>query len=304
MSNEEKINQLPAPTWNWLKMNYGTICVPEKLSQITPNADGNALHFNIKENCSYEHSITAKEGENLTVILDYTSENGAENYFAIKTNVTLEKNARLHLVKVQLLGKNTTHRDDTFAVIGSGAKFQLTQIELGAKKSFVGVYSNLAGDSSNFKSDISYYLAAEQELDMNFVAEQRGKKTQSQMCAYGSLKDAAKKTYRGTIDFKNGCAASTGNEQEETLLLSEGVVNKSIPLILCGEEDVSGEHGASIGHLDENILFYMNSRGIEKAQAEEIMARAKIMRVAANIADEKCVEKVTNFLDKIFGANA
>ncbi len=45
------------------------------------------------------------------------------------------------------------------------------------------------------------------------------------------------------------------------LLLGEDVVNRTIPLILCAEEDVEGNHGASIGQLDEDILFYMNSEG-------------------------------------------
>ena len=84
------------------------------------------------------------------------------------------------------------------------------------------------------------------------------------------------------------------------LLLSPTVVNKSIPLILCGEEDIAGEHGSTIGKLGDDTLFYMQSRGIAKQEAEMLMARAKIVRVAALIPDEATVEKINAYLDEVF----
>ena len=73
------------------------------------------------------------------------------------------------------------------------------------------------------------------------------------MTADGVLQGGAKKIYRGTIDFKNGSAGAVGDEKETVLLLSDDVVNQTIPLILCSEEDVQGNHGASIGKLDDEL---------------------------------------------------
>ncbi len=53
------------------------------------------------------------------------------------------------------------------------------------------------------------------------------------------------------------------------------MINKTIPIILCAEEDVEGSHGATIGELDEETLFYFESRGIDKETAEDIMTRGK-----------------------------
>lgn len=61
---------------------------------------------------------------------------------------------------------------------------------------------------------------------------------------------------RGTIDFVHGCVGAKGDEKEDVLLVGDNMVNQTIPLILCAEEDVEGNHGASIGKLDENMLFY------------------------------------------------
>ena len=120
------------------------------------------------------------------------------------------------------------------------------------------------------------------------------------MSAQGTLCDRAAKTYRGSIDFINGCAGSTGNEYEEVLLLSPDVVNKSIPLILCGEENIAGEHGSTIGKLGDDTLFYMQSRGIAKSETEKLMARAKVVRIASLIPDETTVAKINAYLDEVF----
>ena len=85
------------------------------------------------------------------------------------------------------------------------------------------------------------------------MALHEGKKTQSNMQAGGVLRDHAFKLYRGTIDFKWGAKGAVGNEKEDVLLLSNDVVNQTIPLILCAEEDVEGNHGATIGKLDDEL---------------------------------------------------
>ena len=58
------------------------------------------------------------------------------------------------------------------------------------------------------------------------------------MNADGVLQDRSAKLFRGTIDFQKGAAGSKGDEKEDVLLLGEDVVNRTIPLILCAEEDV------------------------------------------------------------------
>ena len=83
------------------------------------------------------------------------------------------------------------------------------------------------------------------------------------------------KLFRGSIDFVKGCAGSVGNEKEDVLLLGDDVVNQTIPLILCAEEDVEGNHGASIGELDEKTLFYLMSRGIYEGSSRGYDSRSQ-----------------------------
>ena len=83
------------------------------------------------------------------------------------------------------------------------------------------------------------------------------------------------------------------------LLVSDDVVNQSIPLILCSEEDVQGNHGASIGKLDEDLLFYMMSRGFSESDAIDMMAKAKIEGICRRIEDEETVQLVERYLEGV-----
>ncbi|MCD7806859.1 MAG: SufD family Fe-S cluster assembly protein, partial [Lachnospiraceae bacterium] len=87
-----------------------------------------------------------------------------------------------------------------------------------------------------------------------------------------------------------------GNEKEEILLLGERQVNQTIPLILCKEEDVEGNHGATIGRLPEQVLFYLGTRGIPAQAAEDLIASARLEAVCARIPDEKVQQTVRAFL--------
>jgi Fe-S cluster assembly protein SufD len=357
MNIDTTINNIPALTWNWLKINnapfsysgavngtdspvYGIL--PEgviykadsdpqagsyadietgvgknidsvfseaKVRTALITAEKNVsvsvpvrINFDLQDRSSTASAqiIRAEDGSSITVIIFYTSPENASGFQTIRTICSAGKNAHIHLVKVQLLGSSFLQIDDTGTICEEGGRIEVTQIILGGKETYAGVAAALPAYQSSFKSDTAYLCMDKQKLDMNYVVRHTGRKTDSKMTVKGTLRDSASKTYRGSIDFKNGCAGATGNEQEETLLLTPTVINKSIPLILCNEEDVAGEHGATIGRLGEDVLFYMQTRGISKTAAEQIMARAKIASAAALIPDETITAKIHTYLDKVF----
>ena len=246
--------------------------------------------------------IVAEPNSSLTVIMVYAmgsgTKVGAGGFHAEQTKIWVQEGARVHLVKVNMLDATFTHLDDTAVFCEDGAHINVTQIELGAAKSYVGVGATLAGYQASFKSDTAYHTKAAQYLDMNYAVWHKGAKTDTQMQVKGVVEGDSTKVYRGTIDFQRGCAGATGDEQEETLLLSPTAVNKSIPMILCDEEDVSGTHGATIGRLSADELFYMQSRGISEEAAKQMMSRAKIAAVAHLIPDATVIEEIDTFLNK------
>ena len=254
------------------------------------------LTFDFDKPSAAAQIIYAKENTKGTIILIYKGNDPAS---ILQTKVYAESYANIHLIKAQLLDSGALHFDDTQVFCEENASVKFTQIELGASHVNSGLHVNLNGYQSSFDSKVAYLCQNDQILDMNHIVYHYGKKSECNMQVDGTLKDNAQKAYRGTIDLKKGCCGAKGHEMEETLLLSPKTVNKSLPVILCDEEDVEGEHGATIGRLSSDILFYMQSRGISEKEAEVLMSRAKIQAAVDLIPDEQVKEQIGTFLEKL-----
>lgn len=249
-----------------------------------------------KDNSVDEVQISAGEGSesNFTFVLK-----SAENFsgtLGLRIRVIAEENAVVCVGLVNLCGKSAK----TFVSFGSkaddNAVVETTEIILGGKENVWGNYNALEGYKSHFNGHNAYLVNDSESLDVNYVSLHKGRETESTMGVDGVVGGTGKKTWRGTIDFKNGCAESKGDEQENVLLLDPKVVNKSLPVILCDEEAVEGRHGASIGRLGKEILFYMQSRGVDEKTAQKLMIRAKINTAARFLADEKTAAEVLEFI--------
>lgn len=240
--------------------------------------------------------ICAGRNSALTVIMDFTSEDEAEGLGAVQTRISAEEGALVRLVQILRTGKKYRCLNDIGALCHANAGVEVIQLVLGGKQTALGCCTQLFGEGSAFLADIGYLLGESQELDMNYVALHEGKKTTSRTNASGALRGRARKLFRGTLDFKNGCSGSEGAEKEDVLLLDDTVINQTIPLILCREEDVAGSHGATIGRLDDELLFYMQARGIGQKEVYEMMAQARIDAVCAKIPDIGTRQSVQKYL--------
>lgn len=143
------------------------------------------------------------------------------------------------------------------------------------------------------------YLGREdQVLDLNYIGELRGKKSEIKIEAQGALKDTAKKHFKGTIDFKKGSKKAKGNENEFCMLLSDTAKSISLPMLLCSEEEVEGNHSSAAGKLDNKALFYMMSRGFDKKAAMKLAVKARFNEIIQKIHDEALKNEVLYEIDE------
>lgn len=243
-----------------------------------------------------ENIIIAEEGSELTILLDYKSEKEGSFIHGSITSLFAKKNSKIHLIQVQLLNDESLHFDQILGYVCDGASIDVTQIELGASKNYVGSEVILANDSASYENQTIYLGTDNQMIDMNYLAKHYGKQSKSKMIAKGCLDDESQKTFRATIDFKRGCNASTGEELEETLLLSPKIKNKSVPIILCEEEDVSGVHAANIGNLKESQLFYLMSRGLSDEEAKQLLIRSRLQSIYEHVPNDGLKSEIENYI--------
>ena len=82
------------------------------------------------------------------------------------------------------------------------------------------------------------------------------------------------------------------------MLLSDSAKSLALPMLLCSEEDVEGNHSCASGKIGEKELFYIMSRGFELKEAIKLMVRAKFNKILENIEDEELKEKILNEINK------
>ena len=114
-----------------------------------------------------------------------------------------------------------------------------------------------------------------------------------------NLYENAKKNFKGTIDFKKGCKKAKGNENEYCTILSDKAKSIALPMLLCTEEDVEGNHATAAGKIDSKKLFYLMTRGLSKADSERLIVRAQFNSVIEMIENEEVKSKLLKKIDEL-----
>ncbi|MBR1477406.1 MAG: SufD family Fe-S cluster assembly protein [Lachnospiraceae bacterium] len=221
---------------------------------------------------------------------------GGDGTAIIQTLIEAAEGARVHLVQVQTFGRGFDFINDIGAKVDKDAKFDLIQLVLGGGKTYMGCHTENFGKRAELEANIGYLIRGNEHLDMNYNARHTGAKSVSSLNANGVLRENGFKIFRGTIDFVRGAKEAAGAEKEDVLLMDDDVVNQTIPLILCNEEDVEGSHGATIGQIDEETILYMKSRGISEEKIYELIANARIDAICNLISDRETKCDIRRYL--------
>ncbi|MBQ3725970.1 MAG: SufD family Fe-S cluster assembly protein [Selenomonadaceae bacterium] len=185
--------------------------------------------------------------------------------------------------------------------VGANARVEFISADLGRGNFSADVEIDLRGDDSAADFEAVYFGDGKRKLDFNYVIRQRGRRTSATMNVRGALTDKSDKIFRGTLDFQRGAKGSTGRELEEVIILSSGTRNRSVPLMLAEEDEVDGHHAVSIGRLDEEKIFYLMSRGLDKAEAERLIVEAAFNPVIEKLSDENLRAQVKEILQRRLG---
>ena len=337
MADKIMINSLVPPTWNRLKVNETYAEVPASVPAgrtdgTVPVTD--ASEWKIETGCGKELSgyldknginpvrvsahpgeltlikkdytedaaeilcFEAAEGETLNILIDITSDEKIKASAILQVLIKAAKGSAVNLTQVIRPGKGLDLINDIGTVVSDNAQVNLVQIFRDGSGINAGYRAELSDEDSFAGCRIGLIRAEGETLDMNYVLKHLAPRSKSEIIVSGALSGGAQKTFRGTIDFVRGCAGAEGAENESILILDDTVINKTVPLILCTEENVAGSHGASIGKPAEDMLFYMMSRGIDRDKALKILERASLEAAVSHIADPAALEYVMNIVDE------
>lgn len=240
--------------------------------------------------------IIADGDSNILII--YKSNTDKKCFHNGKIKLISKENAKVDIAIVNLLNNNSDHFEEMENELYADSTVNYTIIDIGGKNSITNYYSNAKGEKSVNKLQ-TVYLGIENQLkDLNYVAYLNGEKTVVNIDVQGALKDTAKKNFKGTLDFKKGCKKAKGDENEFCMLLSDKAKSIALPMLLCTEDDVEGNHSTASGKVDANDLFYIMSRGIEYKEAIKLIVRARFHKIIENIKDEDIKQEILQEIDR------
>ncbi|MNP20031.1 FeS cluster assembly protein SufD [compost metagenome] len=240
--------------------------------------------------------IVAEKNSELNIVIKYTTQDDTVAIHNGITKIIAKEGSKVNLIKVQSMNDKSIHFDSNISFVSSLAQVKCISIEIGSNISVTNYVSDLTENLSESVMKSIYFGSKDMTIDLSYDMVHRGMRTKSDIETRGVLKDTAKKIFRGTLDFKKGATRSDGAEGEHVILLSPSVKSDSIPLLLCGEDDVTGAHAASVGKIDENKLFYLMSRGFNEKEAKKLIIEGSF----SDIIDEiPLIELREEILDNI-----
>ena len=242
--------------------------------------------------------IIANENTKSTIIIKYTSNEEIEGFHNGIIRVNAKENSNLNIILVNLMNTKSNNFMAIENTFEANSKVNYCIIDFGGKNSITNYYSNLIGENSDNRLNTIYLGKENQLFDLNYIGELRGRKSNIDIEVQGALKDVAKKHFKGSIDFKKGCKKATGNENEACMLLSDTAKSLALPMLLCSEEEVEGNHSSSAGKIGEKELFYIMSRGFELKEAMKLMVRARFNKILENVENEDLKEEVLQEIDE------
>lgn len=243
------------------------------------------------------YDIVAEENSDMEVpIVVRGSDSNTHRNTVIR--VLARKNSKVHLQLVRFDSDHHNSLESIAVVTEANADVQVSQVELSSGKLVTNYKTYIMGDKSKVNLDSIYFASGKGDMDLLYESNHFGKKTESNMIINGALVGESTKKLKATLDFKEGSSGSVGNEEEFTLLLSENVKGISVPALLSHEDDVEGNHAASAGKMDKELLFYIMSRGYSLKEAEKLVIESKFQGTIQHLP-EALADEALNYIEEL-----
>ena len=265
----------------------------------------------VEENIKLEFELDDENElliENIEIILEknssanfqivYTSSNLEEAFHSGELNINLKENANAKVVVANLV-KNTNNFYEMKNILEKNSILNYTIAEIGGNNKISNYFSQLKGENAENLLNVIYLGKEKETIDINYNIETYGERAKAYINVQGAINDYAKKNFKGTIDFKEGSKKAIGKENENCMILSPYAKSKSLPMLLCHEEEVEGEHGVASGRIDENKLFYIMTKGISYEDARKLIIKANFNDIIRKINDESLEKLIDEEINKI-----
>ena len=236
--------------------------------------------------------VVAEPGSSATVIESFASLRSLQRNAA--TELRLGAKAAVKHIKVQRESADAFHLSTWLVELGPDARYDAFQFSVGAALARNQLYVRFAGEGAAVDISGAFLLRDRQHCDTTLLVEHRVPRCLSREFFKGVLDGDARGVFQGKIIVSPGAQKTDGKQMAGALLLSETAEFDSKPELEIFADDVVCGHGSTSGQIDDDLLFYLEARGIPEAEARALLVQAFVGEAIERIEDEALREALGN----------
>jgi Fe-S cluster assembly protein SufD len=283
--------------------DFGTLTWPDREPMVALNtmlaADGAALHVPAGFDAGVvqlvsiaggeadyhpRHSIRLGKGAKLTLV----ELSAGQGTYLLNTvaEIHVAEGAHLTHIRVQDEALTAFHVSTTYADVAAGGTYDSFTLNLGASLSRTEVRTLLSGPGAVAHLNAAQILSGSQHSDFTTVVSHEAPHGTSRQTVKNVLAGRSRGVFQGKIEVARHAQKTDGYQMNQALLLSPDAEVDSKPELEIFADDVKCSHGATVGELDAEQMFYLRSRGIPDAEARSILVRAFLAEALDAVADD------------------
>lgn len=203
------------------------------------------------------------------------------------TDIVLGENAELHFTTLQQWGSGVWNFDFTHAWLGRNARLRSVDVALGGRVSRTHLSVVLEGPGAEATMEGVYVGTGSQQFDFRTLQDHVAPHSSSDLLYKGALRDTARAGYEGVVRMEHGASGSAASQANHNLLLNQGATADSVPVLEILATDVERcNHGATVGQIDPDQLYYLLSRGLSEQDARELVVAGFLDPVLGKLPSE------------------
>ena len=236
--------------------------------------------------------ITVRSGATATLIEKYSSQ--AANFTNAAMQIVVEDNARLTHYRVQKESADAFHYGATEVRLGRDATYNSTNINLGGKLSRHDIELKFTAPGGEAWVDGLYMLNGTQHADTHSIIDHQVPNCTSHQTYKGVLNDKSRAVFNGKVFVRANAHGTDAQQSNKNLLLSNEARVDTKPQLEIFNDDVKCAHGATVGQLEEEELFYLLTRGLPENLAKNLLTYGFAEEVIRKIG----IESIKTELDE------
>ncbi len=236
----------------------------------------------------FPHTIVVAEEMADVTLIDRQASPDLEDAFSdAVTEIFAGPGARVRYVSLQDWGSGMTHLAVQRAALARDAELRSLAVSFGASLSRTEVEAVLEGPGAHSEMLGVYFTDGTQHFDHRSLQDHAAPNGTSDLLYKGALKDASRAVYSGLIRVRPGAQKTDAFQTNRNVVLSDQAKADSIPNLEIENNDVRCSHAASVGPVDEDVLFYLQSRGIPADEGERLIVRGFFQEVLDRVGLEE-----------------